>query len=172
MNDESRTEGDRLVDLLADGAQREAARRGLEQLGEAALPALRAGLRHGDWRVRMWCAIELDHRSDPLGLLELVPLLRDPKSRVRMWAVHSLSCERCHPGANPVDALPLLVERIEHDDSIRVRRMATVMLAWGAPDARAVPLFESLLCAETDAKILLHAKAGLRRCREALAAAS
>lgn len=99
MSHADRTRADSLVDRLADSAGRMEARDELERLGDAALPALRAGLRHGDWRVRMWCAVELDHRSDPNG--------------------------------------------------------------------RAVPIFESLLRSETDAKLLLHARRGLALCRDA-----
>jgi len=83
-----------------------------------------------------------------------------------MWAVHSLSCERCKDGQNPIDALPLLFERIEDDESVRVRRMATAMVAYGRPDRRAISVFKTLLGRETDRKIRLHASLGLKRCRE------
>ncbi len=44
--------------------------------------------------------------------------------------------------------------------------MAVTMLAYGEPDARAVPVFESILRDETDRKLRLHAEGGLERCRE------
>ena len=44
-----------------------------------------------------------------------------------MWAVHSLSCERCKDGQNPIDALPLLFERIEDDE---VCAYAEWLLRW------------------------------------------
>ena len=50
------------------------------------LPAIREGLKHGNWQVRRWCAIFLDHHSDEKSLQSLVPLLRDPKRQVRLWA--------------------------------------------------------------------------------------
>ena len=159
--------GSELVDQLADPKRRENAYAALENLGATALPAVREGLRHGNWQVRRWCAIFLDHRADPLSLEVLVPLLRDPKSNVRMWAVHSLSCERCKDGQNPIDAVPLLLERIESDESVRVRRMATAMVAYGRPDRRTISVFKALLARETDRKIRLHASLGLMRCREA-----
>lgn len=84
-----------------------------------------------------------------------------------MWAVHSVACDRCKEDENPIDVVPLLIERIEIDESIRVRRMATTMLAYGTPDERAVPVFQDLLENETDRKLRFHASAGLDRCREA-----
>jgi HEAT repeat protein len=140
----------------------------LRKLGKAAaVPAVLEGLGHGNWQVRRWCAIYLDHDGELASLHLLIPLLRDPKKEVRLWAVHSLSCDRCKEGENPLDVLPLLVERIEVDESIRVRRMATAMLAYGAPDPRAVPVFHTLMERETDEKLRLHASLGLMRCREA-----
>ena len=56
---------------------------------------------------------------------ELLSMLRDPKSQVRVWAVHSLSCESCKDGPNPIDAVPLLLERIEMDESVKVRPVRT-----------------------------------------------
>ena len=96
---------------------------------------MREGLRHGHWQVRKWCAAFLDHHADPETIPELLPLLHDPKSDVRLWAVHSLSCDRCKVDENPIDFVPHLVERIERDESIRVRRMAVLMLTI-QPDVR------------------------------------
>jgi HEAT repeat protein len=163
----SRREAEALVDRLVEPGDRQDVFAALDALGSAALGAVREGLRHGHWQVRQWCAIYMDHRADMGSLEHLVPLLRDPKSRVRLWAVHSLSCDRCKEGENPIDVLPYLAERIAHDESIRVRRMATVMLANRAADPRAVPLFRALLRDETDRKLRLHAAIGLLRCREA-----
>ena len=92
-----------------------------------------------------------------------VPLLRDPKSDVRLWAVHSLACDHCKEDVScPVDVVPLLIERIELDESIRVRRMATIMLGTDYPDRRAAPVLMSLL-EEEDRKLRFHAENGLRR---------
>jgi hypothetical protein len=67
---------------------------------------------------------------------------------------------------NPVDYVPHLIERIERDESIRVRRMAMVMLATGKPDVRAVRVFERTIAVESDRKLRKHAQWGLMRCRE------
>ena len=157
-----------LVDQLADSDTRWDAYVALQALGSEALPAVREGLRNGRWQVRRWCTILLDHLADPETLEHLIPLLHDPKSNVRMWAVHSISCDRCKQDANPIDVVPLLIERIEADDSIRVRRMAVAMLAQHAePDPRCVPVFEAVLAKASDRKLKLHARDGLRRYRAA-----
>jgi HEAT repeat protein len=156
-----------LILQLGDPPRHEGATAALEGMGAAALPALRAGLRDGDWRVRRWCAYWFDRHPDAAALPLLVPLLRDPKSLVRLFATHSLSCEHCKGTAHPVDVVPHLMERIADDESIRVRRMAAAMLAYGRPDVRAIPVFRTLLERERDAKLRRHATLGLMRCREA-----
>ena len=157
----------KLVDQLADPAERDQALAAIDGLGPAALPAMREGLRDGRWEVRRWCAYYFDRHADTASLHLLIPLLRDPKSKVRLFAVHSISCEHCKGAENPGDVVPLLIERIEDDDSIRVRRMAVASLAYGTPDRRAVAVFQGLLRTESDRKLRLHASIGLHRCREA-----
>ena len=152
-----------LVDALSASETRFPAYQALVALGEAALPAIRGGLRHGHWQVRKWSAMVLDLVADSESLAALVPLLRDPKADVRLWAVHSLACDHCKDDVPcPVDAVPHLIERIETDESIRVRRMATIMLGTDYADARAVPVLKRLL-REDDRKLRAHAERGLRR---------
>ena len=136
--------------------------------GTAALPAIRTGLGHANWQVRRWCALFADNFADAETLHALVPLLRDPKAPVRLWATHSLACDNCKDGPNPIDAVPLLLERIELDESIRVRRQAVAMLAHHMkPDARVLPVFRYILENEVDRKLLLHAEKGVKRYAEA-----
>ncbi|MCZ6915357.1 MAG: HEAT repeat domain-containing protein [Gemmatimonadetes bacterium] len=72
------------------------------------------------------------------------------------------------PAPRSLHRPPLLIERIEHDDSIRVRRMAVAMLAHHViPDERVVPVFEGVLADDSDRKLRLHATNGLDRYREA-----
>ena len=157
-----------LVDEFAVGETRFPAYLALNELGATALPAIKEGLKHGHWQVRRWCAILLDHLADPESLHALVPLLRDPKSKVRLWAVHSISCDRCKLGENPIDVVPLLIERIELDESIRVRRMATAMLGHQCDvDGRVVPVLKTIVAQEKDRKLRLHAERGLERYAEA-----
>ena len=86
------------------------------------------------------------------------------ESQVRSSAVHTISCESCKDGPNPVDPIPLLLERIERDESIKVRRQAVGMLAHHRmPDSRVLPVFKRLLADEEDRKLRLHAEQGLKR---------
>ncbi len=156
-----------LVGAFVDSEKRFPAYCALQKMGRAALPAVREGLKHGNWQVRRWCAMYLDQNADAESLERLIPLLRDPKSLVRLWAVHSISCEECKEDECPVDVVPLLIERIEIDESIRVRRMAVAMLAIRAPDARVLPAFKMVLDQDSDRKLRLHAETGLHRYREA-----
>lgn len=161
-------EATHLVRSFAESEGRFEAYQSLVELGAGALPALRKGLRSENWQVRRWSAICLDQVADADALLDLVPLLRDPKSKVRLWAVHSIACDHCKEDVHcPIDVVPLLIERIETDDSVSVRRMAVIMLAAEFKDARAVPVLARLLRSETDRKLLLHAENGLRRLRDA-----
>ena len=162
-------EARRLVDRLADLDPPEPRHEIIDKLGKlgaSAIAAVRDGLRHGNWQVRRWCAIYLDQHPDAVSLELVIPLLRDPKKEVRLWAVHTLSCDRCKGGVTPLDVVPLLIERIELDESIRVRRMATAMLAYGKPDVRAVPILEALVEHDPDPKVRNHAVLGIMRCRE------
>ena len=112
--------------------------------------------------------ILLDNFADAESLHALLPLLDDPKADVRLWAVHSLSCETCKNGVNSIDAIPLLLDRIKYDGSIRVRRQAVAMLAHHRkPDVRVLPVFRQILAAEDDRKLRLHAEQGVRRYTEA-----
>ena len=159
---------EQLVADFVDDALRFPAYLALNEMGAAALPALTEGLGHANWQVRRWCAILMDHHADDDALRALIPLLRDPKAKVRLWAVHSVSCDRCKIGENPIDVVPHLIERIEVDESIRVRRMATAMLAEECSlDARSARIFQRILADESDRKLRLHAERGLSRHREA-----
>lgn len=156
-----------LVAVFAESEHRLPAFLTLYSRGTDALPAVREGLRHANWQVRRWCALFIDNFADAESLHALVPLLRDPKSQVRLWAVHSLSCESCKDGPNPIDAVPLLLERIEVDESIRVRRQAVAMLAHHrSPDPRVLPVFRRILAEEEDPKLRLHAEKGVTRYAE------
>jgi HEAT repeat protein len=154
-----------LVARLASDEERWTAWARLMEAGLSAREAVREGLGHANWQVRRWCAIWLDHYADPESLHALIPLLRDPKSKVRLFAVHSIACERCKTGENPIDVVPLLIERIRHDESIRVRRHAVAMLASQHAHPDLEGFFQELLDTETDAKLHKHAGLGLMMCR-------
>jgi HEAT repeat protein len=153
-----------LVAEFANGKNRMAAFLALYTRGAKALPAVREGLKHANWQIRRWSAMFADNFADGATLQALTPLLHDPKAEVRVWAVHSLSCEICKDGPNPIDAIPLLLERIEGDPNIKVRRQAVAMLAHHrTPDARVFPVFKKIISKEHDRKLRLHAGQGLER---------
>ena len=157
-----------LVAEFANADHRMAAFLSLYSRGNQALRAIRGGFLDANWQIRRWCALCADNFADTETLHALVPLLCDPKHQVRVWAVHSLSCEICKDGPNPIDAIPLLLERIGVDSSIKVRRQAVAMLAHHrGPDPRVIPVFKRILAEEDDRKLRLHADQGLKRYAEA-----
>ena len=155
-----------LLEMLRDDDVRWQAAEALRALGPAALPAVREGLGHANWQVRRACAIWFDHNGSPESLPLLIPLLHDPKSKVRLFAIHSLACDQCKEGENPVDAVQLLMERIREDESIRVRRHATSMLAWQHAHPDLEGFFQDLVETETDRKLHKWAAIGVYLCRK------
>jgi HEAT repeat protein len=155
-----------LVAEFATGQNRMPAFLALYSRGAEALPAVRRGLQHANWHIRHWSAILADNFADDETLRALTSLLNDPRAEVRVWAVHSLSCERCKNGPNPIDAIPLLLERIEQDSNIKVRRQAVAMLAYHrTPDPRVLPIFRRIVSEDADKRLRGHAEQGLKRYR-------
>jgi len=157
-----------LVESFSNSKQRFSSFSQLVELGAEALPAIRNGLKHENWQIRRWSAICMDHVADSTSLADLLPLFHDCKSDVRRWAVHSIACDHCKNDVDcAVDIVPHLIERIELDESVRVRKMAVIMLGNEFLDRRAVPVFQRLVRVEANRKIRLHAQAGLRRLSQA-----
>jgi hypothetical protein len=153
-----------LVAEFANGQNRMPAFLALYSRGAKVLPAVRQGLQHPNWHIRHWSAILADNFADDETLRALIPLLHDPRAEVRVWAVHSLSCERCKKGPSPVDIIPWLLERIEQDANIKVRRQAVAMLAYHrTPDPRVLPVFKRIVSEEADNRLRRHAEQGLKR---------
>ena len=95
--------------------------------GEDALPAVRRGLASDNNDVRVGCTKVLDHLVDDESWPELVAALDDPDPRVRMWALHALSCDRCKDNscrADKADVLPRAVRILESDPDRHVRAHA------------------------------------------------
>jgi hypothetical protein len=101
-----------LVDKLAIPHHARGAHRALLRSGLDALPAIREGLRHDSADVRFWCCQFLDHFLVPEVMDDLVSMLRDPDSRVRCSALHTLSCDRCKKGACRPDEAKVLPRAI------------------------------------------------------------
>ncbi|MGH7865914.1 MAG: HEAT repeat domain-containing protein [Candidatus Binataceae bacterium] len=151
------------IEQLADKSRRWDAWRVLNEAADAALASVREGLSHPDWHVRQVCAMLLDHHWDAASLQRLVLTLEDPKRKVRRAAVHSLGCDRCKGGENPIDAVPLLEKRLREDKSIKVRRMAALTLAIQQPNLRIARILRRVLRDETDPKLHKFTKWGLHR---------
>ena len=84
---------------------------------------------------------------------------------MRLWAIHSLSCEHCKEGECQLDVVPLLLERLDHDPHVRVRKMAAAMLFMLPLDARVPAVLDAALARETDRRLRLHMERTLARYR-------
>lgn len=135
----------------------------LDQAGQIALPAIRAGLGNSDPQIRKWCVALMDHNADQQSIEALVDCLSDAYADVRRHAVHSIGCQPCKENPLCLDVVGLLIERIEVDPSIRVRRSAVHMLGNQPYQKRAIQLLERLLQTESDPKLLSNAKWALQQ---------
>jgi len=143
-----------LVAALARSETRDDAFQALLALGPA-------GLGDGRWEVRRWCLYWCFRFAEAADLDAVVPLVRDPRSRVRHAALVVLT--HAPAAADRADVVPLLLERACADESLRVRRQAVVMLAWTRPHPDLAGFFRGLLDTETDPKLRKWAQAGLER---------
>lgn len=152
-------------DLFARGVFKK-----LALLGPNVLPHARSALSDPDWRVRRNALRLLDHSTDSQSVPRMIELLKDDHEEVRKWAAHALGCDRCKNGAGlPVDPVPQLIEVVEHDPSLIVRRSAIVCLAWNRPvDSRIRNFLLRLAASTDDQKIRLHAEGGAKRHSEAV----
>ena len=155
------------VERLADKATFAEGWSALQAAGREAVPAVREGLSHPNPRVRQFCAMFIDAHWDERALQRLILSLHDPKLKVRKAAVHSLGCDRCKSGENPIDVLPYLEERIREDKSIKVRRMAVFTLAIQTPNQKIARVLRRVLRDHTDPKIRKFAEYGLKCFEEA-----
>jgi HEAT repeat protein len=88
------------------------------------------GLSHKNPRVRFECAHMLDRFGDPRAVEPLVKLSYDQVPRVRWMAMHALSCDICKTERPHSDkALSRAIELALRDESVQVRRHATVAVA-------------------------------------------
>jgi len=157
----AKLEASLLVAALADPARRAAAFAELAVRGASAGDAVRAGLRDGRWEVRRWCAYWLRRFAEPRDFDALVPLLRDPKSRVRHGALVALAHAPALAGRSEV--VPLLLERACEDPSLRVRRQAVLLLAWERAHPDLAAFFQGLLERERDERLRCFARLGVGR---------
>ena len=142
----------------------------LVALGRDALPVVRAGMGHTDWRIRRGCAAVIFHLSDEESLRRLVLLTRDPKKKVRKMAVLSLGIDGQKNGNGPFDPVPHLAWSALQDPAVRVRRVAVLMLMIQRPERRIARILRKVLAAETDPKACRVAGWGLQQMQARLSA--
>lgn len=145
-----------LVSQLGEPARWERAWSTLARPDPDVSEAVCEGLCDGRWVVRRWCAWWIGTHGDREALELVLPLIRDPHGKVRAAAASVIGRPR---GAVLSDALPLLIERIREDESLRVRRRCVMLLAYGHAHPQLAPFFQELLDTETDPK--LHRFAGI-----------
>lgn len=140
---------ERLVDSLA-GARAHLAFHSLLSMGQAALPAIRTGMKHPNWRIRRWSVSFLDHYGGPEFVPDLREALDDPIATVRRHAVHSIGCQRCKDTPLKLDVIGLLSHSALNDPSPRVRRAALHQLGCQPPSLRARTTLRSAIAHEND----------------------
>lgn len=153
-----------LVDALGSEPRRPGAFRELLRRGPAAVPAIREGLRHTHPLVREQCCKLLDELLVPDAVDELTARLDDPDARVRIAAVHALSCDRCKPDAaacfpDRLALLPRGIRLLDQDPDPQVRcRAAELVGLWvhSRPDAVAA----LIRARDDDPSPLVRKKAG------------
>jgi HEAT repeat protein len=122
--------GNTYASLLAELAiphRAKYAHRALLKAGLDALPTIRRGLKHENADVRYWCCQYLDRFLVPEALGDLIAMLDDPDHRVRVSALHTLSCDRCKEGdcrPEEKDVLPRALKLLAGDPDPHVRAHA------------------------------------------------
>ncbi|GAA4582478.1 hypothetical protein GCM10023194_17290 [Planotetraspora phitsanulokensis] len=122
---------ERVVEALGSAPRTSSAYRHLLNRGRAAVPAIRAGLRHPDPVVREQCCRLLDHLLVEDAVEEMIAMLEDPVPSVRVAAVHALSCDRCKTDACRPDEASVLapgLRLLRHDPDAHVRAMAVELV--------------------------------------------
>ena len=126
----------------------------LTSCGADAIPAVHAGMSHSNWRIRRGCAWALGQFADAESLRRLALLTRDPKKKVRKMAILSLglATRQDNVSGNGIDVVPHFANSALHDPSVRVRRVAVLMLLLQAPERRIARILRKVLATEQDAK--------------------
>jgi HEAT repeats len=99
--------------------------------GEVPVTSMQAAaLHHPNPKVRREALGVLDHFASDTSTATFRAVLSDPVPRVRIVALHGLSCERCRVGEIRVDDVVTDVLRVRHGDpNPRVRHGAIDVLA-------------------------------------------
>jgi len=143
-----------LVGRLADPTTRLQIAALLREALPESCDALLAGLTDGPPSVRRWCAVVLDHAPHDSRIEEaLRRATKDRNRKVRRAALHALACAHCKPdGCLTTDGVGFLVDGLENDRSLAVRRTCAGSLMWGQAGRsdRVVDAFQHVLATASD----------------------
>jgi HEAT repeat protein len=168
MLDEPMDDYDQYITEMANETENYGvARNALWNGGPKAVDALIRGLSHPRAKLRQTSLAVMDHLGDqfePRCYEAILPLLEDEISKVRRAAVHAISCQHCHPAPEEIDVPSLLIEKLENDSSISVRRAAIRALAEYSSDSRSAGAARELLAGnEADPDLVRWAENIIRR---------
>lgn len=126
------------------------------------IAALQAGaLDHPDAKVRAHCLGVLDHWANDGSQPTFVAALSDRAVKVRLQALHGMTCERCRSEELCVDdVVPELVRVAVADPNPKVRQNAVpVLLLLAGRDARARAAIQQLAADDPDELVRRNARA-------------
>jgi len=137
----------------------------LARCGADAVPAVQTGMSHSNWRIRRGCAWVLGQFADTESLRRLALLTRDPKKKVRKMAILSLglATRQDNGRGDGIDNVPHFAYSALHDPSVRVRRVAVLMLLLQAPERRIARILRKVMAAEPDPKVVRLAQWALQQ---------
>ena len=146
-----------VLDIADETANYREARDALWGEGPKAVDALLRGLKHRRAKVRQTSVAVMDHLGENFESRcypAILPLLKDDVPKVRKTAVHAIACQRCHLPPADIDVPALLIDMLNTDDSIAVRRGAIQALAEYYADTRVGGIAEKILASgERDADL-------------------
>jgi hypothetical protein len=132
--------------------------------GEVPVRAMQAAaLLHPNPKVRRECLGVLDHAANDQSVAVFRRALRDPVPRVRLVALHGLSCDRCRVGELCVkDVVSDLLRTVSEDPSPKVRHAAVQLVAKQVlSDARVAPSLKKVASEDPDDLVRTVAHAGV-----------
>lgn len=129
-----------------------------------------AALLHPSPKIRRECLGVLDHAANDQSVVVFRRALRDPVPRVRLVALHGLSCDRCRVGEVRIDdVVGDLIRMVREDSSAKVRHVTVQLLArLVANDMRVSSLLERVSLEDPDDLVRFVAGAAACGSRQAL----
>lgn len=121
----------------------------------------KAALEHPNGRIKRHALGLLDHHANDESTETFRLALGDPSARVRMGALHGLSCDRCRVGELCTDdVVPTLIAVLEHDENPNVRAMSLYpLVALAGRDERIAAAFARVAANDPDELVRASAAA-------------